>query len=504
MSRSKNLLYNSGVAILYQVIVMIVGFVIPKIMINYYGSEINGLITSISQFISYFLLVEAGLSSASIFALYKPLANNDNKSISQIIVATNKFYLLSGYMFLGLITLLVIFYPQFVNINNLSNKEIVLLILALGCNGIADFFTLGKYRAILTASQKSYIISIASIIYYIVNTIIIIVCAKLGMNVSLGRLIGSLAIIFRSIILIIYVKRKFSYINFNEKPNYDALDKRWAAFYNQIVTAVQKGTPVIILTIIGNFVQLSIYSIYEMVMQGVRGILDIFINGLQAGFGELIAKNESKILARAYNDFEFMYYSLITVVYSVSCIMIIPFIYLYTKDIKDANYIDLVLGFLCVFNSLLYNIKTPQGMMVMSAGLYKETKIQTSIQAGIIIIFGFPLSFKWGSYGILIALCLSNIYRIIDLLIFIPKYIKGINLLISLKRIILIFSEFVIIITICNKLFSFNDIDIFKWIIYSIKSTLISLVIVLLGAIIFDRLTLKSVKNRLLILVNKK
>lgn len=38
-----------------------------------YGSETNGLITSLQQFIQYFTLLEAGLSGAAIFALYKPV-----------------------------------------------------------------------------------------------------------------------------------------------------------------------------------------------------------------------------------------------------------------------------------------------------------------------------------------------------------------------------------------------------------------------------------------------
>ena len=255
---------------------------------------------------------------------------------------------------------------------------------------------------------------------------------------------------------------------------------------------------------LGDFIQLSVYSIYEMVMQGVRGILDIFINGMQAGFGELIAKNESKILGKAYNDFEFMYYSVITVIYSVSAIMIIPFIKIYTKDITDANYINTILSLLFVLNSLFYNIKTPQGMMVMSAGLYKETKIQTSIQAAIIIILGFPLAFKWGSYGILIALCISNLYRVIDLLIFIPKYISEINSFNSLKRIILIGIEFYIIKFICDTLFTLDNLSVIEWIGMSIVSTIIATIIVLVMAIIFDRKTLKNVINRILVLLKIK
>ena len=60
---------------------MLAGFVTPLIMLKYYGSEVNGLVTSIGQFIVYFNLVEAGLSGAAIYALYKPLAD---KTIMQL------------------------------------------------------------------------------------------------------------------------------------------------------------------------------------------------------------------------------------------------------------------------------------------------------------------------------------------------------------------------------------------------------------------------------------
>ena len=53
---------------------------------KFYGSEINGLISSINQLL-YFSLVEAGLSGAAIYALYKPLADNDYKAINGVITA---------------------------------------------------------------------------------------------------------------------------------------------------------------------------------------------------------------------------------------------------------------------------------------------------------------------------------------------------------------------------------------------------------------------------------
>ena len=111
LNRTMNFLYNTLLATVYQIVVLIAGFITPRYMLKYYGSEINGLITSITQFISYFNLVEAGLSSASVYALYKPLAENDHKKISAIVVATQRFYIISGYIFLGMLMILALVYP---------------------------------------------------------------------------------------------------------------------------------------------------------------------------------------------------------------------------------------------------------------------------------------------------------------------------------------------------------------------------------------------------------
>ena len=65
---------------------MIAGFIVPKIMLLNYGSEINGLVSSITQFINYFVIVEAGLTAAAVF-LYKPLAENQHK-INEVVSTT--------------------------------------------------------------------------------------------------------------------------------------------------------------------------------------------------------------------------------------------------------------------------------------------------------------------------------------------------------------------------------------------------------------------------------
>ena len=170
LSRTKKFIYSTITTAMYQLVLFIAGFITPKLMLTCYSSEINGLVSSITQFITYFNLVEAGLSSAAIYALYKPLANNDYDEISSVVVATKKFYIKSGLVFVGLVIFLASAYPFFVTSNNISNITVISLVFILGFSSALEFFSLAKYRALLSADQKTYIISLSSIVYIVLNT----------------------------------------------------------------------------------------------------------------------------------------------------------------------------------------------------------------------------------------------------------------------------------------------------------------------------------------------
>ena len=141
MGRSKKFMLNSVTTALLQVVTMIAGFITPRFMLTAYGSEINGLISSILQFISYFNLVEAGLSSAAVYSLYKPIAEKDYNRINRIVVAAKHFYVKSGFIFVGLVVILAICYPFITDSTVLDQTSIFVLVLVLGVNGSLEFFT---------------------------------------------------------------------------------------------------------------------------------------------------------------------------------------------------------------------------------------------------------------------------------------------------------------------------------------------------------------------------
>jgi hypothetical protein len=62
-----------------QMIVLILGLVVPRIILTNYGSDTNGFISTITQIFTYMALLEAGISASSRNALYKPIKENDKQ-----------------------------------------------------------------------------------------------------------------------------------------------------------------------------------------------------------------------------------------------------------------------------------------------------------------------------------------------------------------------------------------------------------------------------------------
>ncbi len=503
MNRSKLFFYNTLSSSIMQLFVMISGFIVPRVMLQYYGSEINGLLSSIMQFIGYFTLVEAGLSGAAIYALYQPLASRNYNLVNSIIVAAKNFYNKSGYLFILLTILLAIVFPLAVKTNTLTPISVSILVLISGFNGALEFLTLSKYRVLLTADQKTYIISLASIIHLISSTLIIIILAKLNTSIVVLKVVSLLSIFLRTLILMLYTKFKYKYLNFKAKPDYSLLNKRYYALYLQILKAIQLGAPIIILTFfIKDLKVVSIYVIFNMVIAGINGLLGIFMSGLAASFGNVIAKNENTILQKSFREFEFFYYSIITLFYSITFITIMPFIRLYTKGITDISYDLPILGFLFVLNGLLFNIKTPEGMLVISAGLYKETIIQSSIQGLIILVFGVIFVNFWGVYGVLIASILSNIYRDIDLLIYIPSKLTKTSIKKSIFRVFNIF----LISSIVYTLFYFLHFQVFTIIGLGKLVVIVSFVtlsLILFFGLLFEKSEMRNLVKRFSLIMRR-
>ena len=504
MNRTKSFFYNTISSIILQAVITVSGFITPKIMLTFYGSQINGLTNSILQFISYFSLVEAGLASAAVYALYNPLYEHDHKQINGIITAAKNFYIYSGYIFTGLTVFLAVLYPFYIKSDALTSKQMFVLILILGVNGALDFFTLAKYRVLLTADQKSYVISIASAVHILLSTAVIICLSYARVDIVLLRLAAASTILIRSLILVFYCKKKYRFLDYHETPNNAVLDKRWNALYLQILGSIHTSAPVVLLTLIlKDLTVVSIYAVFNMIIAGINGLLTLLANASGASFGNLLSLQEHVHFKKAYQEFELFYYNLITFVYSVTFITIMPFIKIYTQDITDTNYYLPSIGFLFVLNALLYNIKTPQGILLIAAGLFKESRWQTTFQGLLAVGIGFFLTPKLQIAGVLIGLIISNIYRDIDLIRFIPRYLPMLTSRPTIFRIIRLLAA-TALVTLPFQLFPVTVTNYPAWIVLALAASFLSLAVIFIFDFVFDRQDMKLLLLRIHTLLCRK
>lgn len=420
--RSEAFAGNALSSLLLQVVNIAVGFIVPHALIATYGSGVNGLVTSLTQFVSYIQLVEAGISSSAVFQLYAPLASGDTEEASRVISAARVFYYKSGAAFIALMLALACLYPVLVQVDGVSSLGVFVLVLALGATGFLDFFTLAKYRVLLTATQRNWVIQLATIVYKVLYTSVVLAGTFGGVSVVALFVIAVVPIIVRTVILVTYARRAYPEIDFAADARGLRLDQRWDAFLLQLLGAVQSGAPTIIATfVLGDLSLVSVFSVYMLVANGLQNAINSLSQGTQASFGDVIARGQAETLKRSFREFQALAYGLSGVTCGVGIALIVPFVRLYTADIADVDYVYPLVGVLCMANVLLYHLKTPQGLLVMSAGLYRDTRVQTSVQTAILLAGSVALGAAWGMTGILVGMLLSNLYRTVDLMFYIPR-----------------------------------------------------------------------------------
>ncbi|HEX2946642.1 MAG TPA: hypothetical protein VHT96_11880 [Clostridia bacterium] len=503
--RLESSIKNTVSSVFMQIVIMLIGLVLPRLYLTSFGSEINGLVSSITQFIGYFVLVEAGLSSATTNALYKPLAEGDPIAINRVLAATRKFYYEIGYIFTGLVFALAVIYPLFISTGSLNRIEIGILVIVIGLNGTIDFFTLAKYRTLVTANQKYYIVANATSIAYIVNFVFIFIVIKLSCSIIIVRVVALTMYILRSLILNIYVKRHYKFIKHNVEPDKHALNKRWDAMILQFLGLTQTSMPAIILTIFSKDLKVvSVYSIYYLVASSIINIMMIAPSSFAASFGEMIAKKEVESFRKAFSQYELSFFMGMTAVYSCVNIMYISFIRIYTADVTDINYILPTVALLFVINGISYNIYTPAGTLIGSAGVYKETKTGSIIQTIIAISLYFVLTPLYGIVGVLIALIVSNVYRDFDLIIFMSRNVNGVPYQKSLLRAL----GCCIAFAICNVPFWFfigiEPNNFMFWCVQAFGVFIWCIVATICFFWLFEREQLKAIFSRGMLILNKR
>lgn len=500
--RSKKAIYNIISSLVLQVIIVLYGFIVPKIIINKFGSDVNGLISSITQFLAYISLLESGFGPVVKATLYKPIANKDKKTIASILKTSEKFFKTIAYIFLVYIVFLSIFYPLLVS-NNFGYLYTISLILIIALSTFAEYFFGMTYKLYLQADQKTYVISVIQILTYFFSTISIVIMAKLGMNIQLIKLVSGIIFVLRPILQNLYVKKKYHFNLENINNKYE-LKQKWDGLAQHIAAVIHGNTDVTILTFFCKLSEVSVYSVYYLVVKGVKSIIQAFSSGIDASFGDMIAKGEHDNLNRKFGMYEVAYFTVCTIAFSCTMVLIVPFVRVYTKGITDANYVRYLFGYFIVISEYIWAIRLPYSSITLAAGHFKETRVGAWVEAITNIVVSLIFVKKFGIIGVTIGTIVGMTIRTIEFVFHTNKYILKRNIFINLKKIILIIVETIVIVFLANKLSIFTKISYFSFVLNAVIILLISSIVTLGINGLFYKNEFKSLINVLKRMVLRK
>lgn len=493
--RTKNAIYNNLSSALLQTTILVFGLIIPRLMISSYGSEINGLISSTKQMVSYLKYLELGITASLVFLLYEPLSKSVYSIVNPLLTRAKKDYeKISVVYFISLI-LLSLIYPLILT-ETLGYGFVALIVGLVGLYGVLDFYTISKYRVLLDGDQKTYILNIVTTFTTILQNIASLVLILTNQSVILIVFIPILFFPIRSLLLRLYVKSKYPRVDYHSKPSSVKLESRKDAFISGLSDSLNLSLPIVIVSLVISLEIASVFSVYSMVFLGLSSIVGVFNSGLRSVFGNVYARNEKEIFIRSNDYFEFLLYSLLAVLYSTAFSLIIPFIKVYITD-GDISYIYPSIGFLFTIWSILHNSRVPNQTMIDATGNWKLITKTNVIQI-IILSFGtLILGYFYGINGILLGMIIASLYKTLVLMYVSNKKILNINSKTSILRFIRIF----LIIFLSNIPFIFNFIYIevsnfIEWGIVAVAVVIWSLVITLSINLIFDRKTIKGIINR--------
>ena len=486
-SKKKSTIKNMLIMGVYQSVTVVVGFIVPKLLLSTYGAEIHGYTSTVTTIMSYIALLNAGLSSAAVQSLYAPLAKRNQKQISASLKAIDQMYMKTGFLYIIAVVCCAAVLP-FIIKSGISQVQIFGLMLVMGASNTMECFIYSKYRVLLQADQKLYVVTIGDIAALVVRCILQVILINHKASILLVQLVPLCMVFLRMFIVASYC-RKFYILDRNVKPDYSAVSNRKPAFVHQIASLVVNNTDTIILTILSSLTQVSIYSVYNLVCAHINSLISyVFQHSVVASFGHLYSDSKREHLNSVFRTYEYIYMMVISIVFSATAVLLYPFVDLYTNAMKEIQYANFVYTCLFVCVGLANNIRIPCLMLINATGMFKETQRQAILEAVLNITISLCLVKKMGISGLLIGTLVSFLYRTTDIILFSSKNILKESSAISLRRSLRTLVVILITYFLCSKIINISMICSWnKWILTGIISTCIASITTCILNYVFER-----------------
>lgn len=438
--RLKRGLYNILFNFIGQGVTILLGVLIPRLFLVSFGSEMNGLLNSVSQLLAYASLLEVGIGTASLQSLYSPVEKGDREKVSAIMSATGIFYRKIAFAVTIGVLAVAFSYPYFIK-SEIPKSTVTRVILFNSAPYVAGLYVQSKYKILLEAEGKLYINANLSTVLHILTNFCKVWLLMAGADVLTVQFSYMAINLFQVVYFARYAKKHYSWVNLKAKPDFSAIAQRNSVLIHKISGVIFRNTDVLILTAIQGLKSASVYSLYQLFLSMISTALGNISSGFSFILAQTFHSDREKYL-KMHDVVETYYMTLTFLLYTVAYLCLNPFMALYTRGITDIRYVDPWLPFLFVFTFLLSAGREKSCDVINYAQHFRQTKWRAVAEAIINLSVSILCVFRFGIYGVLFGTIAALLYRTNDIILYANRKILHRSPWITYRRWLVNFAVF--------------------------------------------------------------
>jgi len=485
-SRIKHNLISS---LVYQVVLISLSFLLPRLYLENFGPEVNGVLSTIKQIFTYLCLLEAGVGLATTQALYKRIGEKDYESASAVLSATHSYYKRTGVIYAAIVLAIGVVYAYFVPTSIDSNVLFVMVILN-AIPSLFNYFVQSKYRILMEVDGRKYVINNSETFLQLASNAGKILVLFLTDSLVLIQLVYCVIALFQLGFLYFYAKRRYTWLDLKAKPDFQAISQKNSVLVHQLSGMVFNNTDVILISVLCDFKAVSIYAIYNIFFSQVQNFITSVVSSFTFALGQMFNTDREKF-DKLFNVYETFYITANFIVYTLMAVFLLPLIQIYTGGIEDAQYTNPLLLILFVVMNLIAASKLPINGIIEYSGDFQKTRRHALWEMIINITVSVAAIYYMGICGAIVGTIAALVYRSVVTVYHSNKKILGRSAFCTYRIILVNTAVFAVIMSVFF-VDSFSNTTFFKLLLYGMANAVWIVGLYLLVNFVFNRKAFKT------------
>ena len=408
-TRTANSIQNIIVALTCQVLGSLLGFVTKTIFLNLLGDTYNGMLGFFANIVSLLSLAELGLGTAIVFALYKPIADNDMVRLQSLMGFYKKVYTYIAGIVLGLGILVMPFLPLLMK--GVKDNNYIYLYYFIYLMGTVTSYLFIYKSALLNADQRNRIVRLVNMIFTILRNLIEIGVLLLTHNFIAYLCVQLCCILLNNFTISAIANKLYPWLKGKAEilPKEDAkkifLDVKSMLVY-KIGGVVLYNTDNILITLIVGVIAVGYYSNYMMFVSLVMTALELIFSAITGSIGNLNANIDVKHSKRIYEIINLISFWL-HAFFAISLFILLDDVVLWW--IGEERVLGTVVSLALALNLFFVGFLHGTTIFRNTTSLFRKTKFIILITAGLNIVLSIGMGYAWGIAGIVLATSISRL-----------------------------------------------------------------------------------------------